>query len=119
MSVSVLLVDDHPGFRVLARKLLEADGYLVVGEAGDGVSAVAAAVALKPQLVLLDVQLPDRDGFEVARQLIQQVPDCQVVLISSRAACDYGHRVDRCGVRGFIPKDELCGAALAELLVAE
>jgi DNA-binding NarL/FixJ family response regulator len=117
MGVSVLIVDDHPGFRALARSLLEAEGYLVVGEAGDGGSAVTAAVALKPQLVLLDIQLPDRDGFEVARQLLQQAPHRQVVLISSRAACDYGHHVDQCGARGFITKDELCGATLAELLL--
>jgi DNA-binding NarL/FixJ family response regulator len=64
------------------------------------------------------IQLPDRDGLEVARQLLQQAPHCQVVvLISSRAACDYGHHVDQCGARGFITKDELCGATLAELLL--
>ncbi len=116
MGVSVLIVDDHPGFRSMARRLLEADGYLVVGEASDGASAVIAVAALKPEVVLLDVQLPDRDGIEVTRQLREHAPACQVVLISSRDASDYGRCLDECGARGFIPKSELSGAMLAELL---
>lgn len=117
MSVSVLIVDDHVGFRSLVRKLLEAEGYLVVGEAADGASAVAAAGALQPALVLLDIQLPDRDGFDVARQLKEHCPSSQIVLISTRDACDYGCRLDQSGARGFIPKSELSATILSELLL--
>ncbi len=69
MPTSVLIVDDHPSFRLSARRMLEAYGYTVVGEAEDGERALAAAEELKPDLVLLDVQLPDIDGFEVAERL--------------------------------------------------
>jgi DNA-binding NarL/FixJ family response regulator len=116
MGVNVLIVDDHHSFRILARKLLEADGYHVVGEVSDGAAAVAAVALLRPDLVLLDIHLPDHDGFEVTRQLIERVPTCQVVLISSRDASDYGRCLQQCGARGFIPKDQLCTAALTELL---
>jgi DNA-binding NarL/FixJ family response regulator len=116
MAINVFIVDDHHGFRILAHKLLEADGYHVVGEASNGAAAVAAVAVLKPDLVLLDIQLPDQDGFEVTRQLIEHAPTCQVVLISSRDASDYGRCLEQCGARGFIPKDQLCTAALTELL---
>ncbi len=118
MSINVLIVDDHADFRSLTRSLLEADGYVVVGEAADGTSALAAATVLKPALVLLDVQLPDRDGFAVAQELTKHSPEVQIVLISTRDACDYGRRLDESGVRGFIPKAELCPAALTNLLTA-
>jgi two-component system, chemotaxis family, chemotaxis protein CheY len=116
MGINVLIVDDHHGFRILARKLLEGDGYHVVGEASDGAAGVAAVAMLKPDLVLLDIQLPDHDGFEITRQLIERAPSCQVVLISSRDASDYGRCLEQSGARGFIPKDQLCTAALTELL---
>jgi CheY-like chemotaxis protein len=66
---TVLIVDDHADFRLFARSLLEAGGFEIVGEAQDGASALAAARALKPGLVLLDVQLPDIDGFAVCERL--------------------------------------------------
>jgi DNA-binding NarL/FixJ family response regulator len=65
----VLIVDDHDGFRSSARALLEAEGFDVVGEAGDAASALAAAARLRPEVVLLDIQLPGIDGFEVAARL--------------------------------------------------
>jgi DNA-binding NarL/FixJ family response regulator len=118
MATTVLIVDDHPSFRATARALLECEGYEVVGEAHDGVSALAAAAELHPQLVLLDVQLPDLDGFEVARRLLAQSngsgPD--IVLTSSRDGSDFGPLVAQSGARGFVPKAELSGAALAALL---
>jgi CheY-like chemotaxis protein len=118
MARTVLIVDDHPSFRATARALLESEGYAVVGEAEDGAAALARAAELRPQLVLLDVQLPDLDGFEVARRLLAASngsrPD--VVLTSSRDASDFGPLVAESGARGFVPKAELSGSALAALL---
>ena len=115
MPPTVLIVDDHARFRGFARRLLEADGFDIVGEAGDGASALAAVEALRPQVVLLDVLLPDADGFEVADQLMKGSQCPVVVLTSSREASDFGERLDRSPARGFIHKDELSGAALAAL----
>lgn len=115
MPRTVLIVDDHAGFRGFARRLLEAGGYTVVGEAEDGASALAAAEALRPQLVLLDVFLPDTDGFAVARRLADSGNGAVVVLTSSREAADLGARLDRSRAQGFIHKDDLSGAALASV----
>jgi DNA-binding NarL/FixJ family response regulator len=90
---TVLIVDDHAEFRGLARALLEADGFEVLGEAADGESALAAAASLRPELVLLDIQLPDVDGFEVAVRLVNAVDPPAVVLISSRSASSYRRRL--------------------------
>jgi DNA-binding NarL/FixJ family response regulator len=109
---TVLIVDDHADFRASASELLEAEGFDVVGCAGDGAAAVDLALRLRPQLVLLDVQLPDRDGFAVAAQLAREEQPPRVVLISSREAAAYGRRVAEAPVRGFIAKRELTGAAL-------
>jgi DNA-binding NarL/FixJ family response regulator len=112
MRPTLLIVDDHPGFRFLARKLLEAGGFQVVGEAADGLAAVAIARELRPDVVLLDIQLPDIDGFEVTSRLADGEAGPVVVLTSTRDRADYGERVERCGAHGFIPKAELSGAAL-------
>jgi DNA-binding NarL/FixJ family response regulator len=111
----VLIVDDHEPFRSVARELLESAGYVVAGEAADGAEALAAAEAESPDAVLLDVQLPDRDGFSVARAL-RAAGGPIVVLISSREEEDYGRRVADCGARGFIPKSKLSPAAFAALV---
>ena len=116
LPMTVLIVDDHPSFRANARALLEAEGFEVVGEAEDGASALRAAAELAPELVLLDVQLPDLDGFEVATRLTHDAGGPAVVLVSSRDGSDFGPLVARSGARGFIPKAELSGAALAALL---
>jgi DNA-binding NarL/FixJ family response regulator len=118
MPVTVLIVDDHAGFRSTARALLEAEGYEVVGEAEDGASALAAVAELHPEVVLLDVQLPDHDGFKVASCLVRGGNGRRptVVLTSSRDGSDFGPLVQQCGARGFVPKGELSGAALAALL---
>jgi DNA-binding NarL/FixJ family response regulator len=116
MARSVLIVGDHPGFRAQARVMLAAAGYDVVGEAADGESGVRVARELSPDVVLLDVQLPDITGFEVVR-LVHGEPDPPaVVLISSRDASDYGRRVERSGAQGFIPKAELSARTLAAVL---
>lgn len=112
----VLIVDDHAGFRAVARTLLEASGFAVVGEAADGSSAVGAVRSLQPDLVLLDVHLPDVDGCEVSKQLASERPRPVVVLISSREAADFGRRIEACGAHGFLAKSELTGAALVSLM---
>src|SRR5262245_27358923 len=115
---TIVVVDDHPTFRATARVLLEAEGFDVVGEAEDGASALERIAALRPEVVLLDVQLPDIDGFEVAERLARNGDRAQIVLTSSRDAADFGPLVERSGARGFVPKDELSGAAIAALLDA-
>ena len=114
--MTVLIVDDHPSFRSSARALLEAEGYQVIGEAENGTEGLAAARELHPQIVLLDVQLPDIDGFEVASRLTKDEAPPAVVLISSRDGSDFGHLVRDSGARGFIPKAELSGDAIAALV---
>jgi DNA-binding NarL/FixJ family response regulator len=113
---TVLIVDDHPSFRATARALLAAEGFEIVGEAEDGASALAAAARLRPDVVLLDVQLPDLDGFQVAARLTSNGTGPAVVLTSSRDGSDFGPLVERSGARGFVPKAELSGAAIAALL---
>ena len=113
---TILIVDDHASFRVQARALLEADGFSVLGEAEDGTTGLAAARSLCPDLVLLDIGLPDVEGFEVARALAVDGPPPWVVLTSSREASEYGPRLASSRVLGFIPKDELTGAAIRDLL---
>jgi DNA-binding NarL/FixJ family response regulator len=116
MAITVLIVDDHPSFRASARMLLEAEGFEVVGEAADGLTAIEAVHDLQPQMVLLDVQLPDIDGFEVAARLTANGSAPAVVLTSSRDVGDLGPLGESAQVRGFIPKSELSGAALEALL---
>lgn len=113
---TVLIVDDHAKFRAAARALLEAEGFEVVGEAADGPGAVAAVAAFKPEVVLLDVQLPVLGGLAVARQLAAGRHPPAVVLISSREAASYGPPLAAAPARGFITKSELSGATLASLL---
>jgi DNA-binding NarL/FixJ family response regulator len=113
---TVLIVDDHAEFRSLARALLEADGFAVLGEAADGESALATAAILRPELILLDIQLPDVDGFEVAARLAALADPPAVVLTSSRSASSYRRRLAESSVIGFISKGELSGEALAALV---
>ena len=110
----LLIVDDDRRFRAIARELLEADGFDVVGEADDGAAGIAAARALEPEVVLLDVLLPDLDGIEVARRLTGNGGPT-VILTSTRDASDYGSEVARSGARGFVPKDELSAERIASL----
>jgi DNA-binding NarL/FixJ family response regulator len=114
--MTVLIVDDHEPFRSTARLLLEADGYEVVGEAADGAAGLRAASELHPSLVLLDVHLPDLDGFDVAARLTGYDDAPRVVLTSSREGADFGPLIRRSGARGFIAKADLSGSAIEELL---
>ena len=113
---TILIIDDHSGFRVQARAILEADGFTVVGEANDGRSGLAAARAMRPDLVLLDIGLPDMEGFAVAKELAVDGPPPLVVLTSTREASSYGPRLASSRALGFIPKDELSGAAIRTLV---
>ena len=113
---AVLIVDDNARFRVRARRRLEADGYRVIAEAADGASALEAARVHRPDIVLLDVGLPDMSGPAVAQRLTSEPEAPAVVLTSTYDAADLGDRVDRCGARGFVPKAELSGARIHELL---
>ncbi len=114
MTRTVLIVDDHADFRAQACELLEAAGYEVVGSCPDGCSALEAISGLRPDVVLLDVQLPDIDGFCVMAQIQTLSERATVVLISTREAADYGGRVGRSGAAGFITKAELSAHALAQ-----
>jgi DNA-binding NarL/FixJ family response regulator len=116
MLPTILIVDDHAGFRRAARDALRADGFEVVGEARDGASAIAEAIRLDPAIVLLDIQLPDIDGFAVAARLGGFTRPPVVILISSRDAREYGGRVEGASARGFIPKSGLSGAAIRALV---
>jgi two-component system response regulator EvgA len=116
MNTTILIIDDHGPFRAQARALLVADGFVVVGEAADGASGLVAARSLRPDLILLDVGLPDIEGFDVASELALDGPPSAVVLTSSREASEYGPRLAASSAIGFIPKDELSGARIRALV---
>ena len=112
----VLLVDDDPRFRAVARSLLRAWGFEVAGEATSGREALDTASRLRPSIVLLDIQLHDLDGFDVTRRLLATPPAPAVVLISTREAIDYGRRIADSGALGFITKSRLSEDTLRALL---
>ena len=113
---TILVIDDHGGFRATARRLLERDGWSVVGEAADGRTGLAAAASLEPDVVLLDIGLPDVDGFTVAERLATGAGAPSIVLISSRDAETYRERVRSSPAAGFVAKQDLDGTALRSLL---
>lgn len=113
---TVVIVDDHADFRAQATELLQSAGYVVVGSCPDGRSGLDAIAALRPDVVLLDVQLPDIDGFGVMAQVDTLAVCPAVVLISTREAADYGGRVGRSGAAGFITKAELSAQSLAQVI---
>lgn len=114
--VTILIVDDHEPFRVFVRSMLGDEGFEVVGDAGDGESAVAAASTLRPDVVLVDVHLGDGiDGFEVARRLAELPVPPRVVLTSSRDRSAYDTRIAGAPIRGFLPKEELSPEAITRL----
>lgn len=113
---TILIVDDHASFRASARALLASEGYDVVGEAASGTVALQLAEELRPEVVLLDVHLPDLHGFEVTERLCELGDPPAVVLTSSRS--DYSEAARSTSARGFIPKDELSVASLDELLAS-
>jgi DNA-binding NarL/FixJ family response regulator len=116
---NVLIVDDNASFRAVARTLLESGGYRVVGEAGSAVAAVAVASATRPDVVLLDIGLPDRDGFTVCRELHAALPGTVIVFCSVRGAEEYRDAVDRSSAAGFLAKSRLSAAALAGIVAGQ
>ena len=116
MGKTVLIVDDHPSFRASARRMLEADGYQVVGEAADASSAVDAVRELQPDVVLLDIRLPDADGFQVAERLAANGAAPAIVLTSSRERSDFAYEIVASPADGFIPKSELSAEAITLLI---
>jgi DNA-binding NarL/FixJ family response regulator len=117
MGETVLVVDDHDGFRACVRQLLEGAGFEVVGEASDATSGIEAAAELRPDLVLLDVQLPDLDGVLASKRIAELNGSSAIVLTSSVDVSDIAGAMRDSPARGFIPKSELTGPALRELLV--
>jgi DNA-binding NarL/FixJ family response regulator len=118
MRPTVVIVDDHAAFRRFARRALELDVFDVVAEAGDGASAIEQVGALRPDVVLLDIRLPDVDGFVVAEELAATAAPPRIVLTSSREASDFERRLRRTPAVGFLHKSELSGAALTALVTA-
>ncbi len=116
MGRTVLIVDDHPSFRASARLLLESEGFDVIGEAEDGEGALEAVQQLAPQVLLLDVQLPDIDGFDVCERITAHAEHPTVIMTSSRDGSDFGPLVTTSGACGFVPKAELSGERVQELL---
>jgi two-component system response regulator EvgA len=113
---TILIIDDDPRFRMQARELLEADGFDVIGQASDGASGIEAARSLRPDFVLLDIGLPDIEGFKVAHDLAMDGPPPLVVLTSSRDARAYGRRLTNGDALGFIPKEKISGTAIRALV---
>jgi DNA-binding NarL/FixJ family response regulator len=116
VSRRILIVDDHAGFRASARRMLEAGGFEVAGEAEDAASARTAVRELAPDALLLDVQLPDGDGIALAAELAGNGKGPEIVLCSSRSADELGPALEESGAQGFLTKDDLSPAAIRELI---
>ena len=114
--MTLMIVDDHKSFRDAARRMLESAGFEIVGEAADGESALDAIPSLRPDVVLLDVQLPGIDGFEVATRLTERGGAPAIVMTSSREASDFGPLVEQSGARGFVHKADISGPAICAVL---
>lgn len=116
LNETILIVDDHPSFRAMAQVVLEAEGFVVLGTASDGESAVAETLRLAPDVVLLDIGLPDMSGFDVADRLRKAGSTAAIVLTSSRDGSDFGPLIAESGARGFVDKSELSGDAVRALV---
>jgi DNA-binding NarL/FixJ family response regulator len=116
VGATVLIVDDHAPFRRFARALLAAEGFVVVGEAADGAEALERVPRLRPDVALVDVHLPDVDGFVLTETLASLPFPPRVVLVSSREASAVRRRLETTSARGFLPKAELSGSALGALV---
>jgi DNA-binding NarL/FixJ family response regulator len=115
---TILIVDDHAAFRLEARQLLEAEGFTVIGEAADGEAALSLVRHKRPDILLLDIGLPDIDGFEVANRLADLHLPVSVILTSSRDESIYEARIGDATSLGFLRKDQLSGDAIRALMSA-
>ncbi len=118
MSERVLIIDDHAGFRASARKLLHQQGFEVVGEAGDAASGIEAVHDLHPDIVLMDIQLPDLNGVQASARIAALNGGSAVILISTHDLDDAKSALAESAARGFIPKSELDGAAIRALVAS-
>jgi DNA-binding NarL/FixJ family response regulator len=116
VAAGVFVVDDDAGYRVCLRRLLELEGYTVVGEAADGFSALAQVRDVQPAVALVDVHLPDIDGLELASRLTALPNGPLVILMSSYDGSDLAPYISQSAARGFVPKDELSREAIEGLL---
>lgn len=105
MSIRLLLADDHTMVRQSVRRSLEAEGFHIAGEAADGEEAVRLALELMPDVVLMDISMPVLDGVEATRQVRQQLPGTQVVVLTMHADADVVRRALRAGAAGYLTKD--------------
>jgi DNA-binding NarL/FixJ family response regulator len=119
MARSVLVVDDDASFRELATRTLRSWGFAVVGEAGTVAEALARADELRPEAALVDIGLPDGDGFGIARHFAALPWTVRVVLISSDSDAANHGLAARVGAAGFVPKDELLGPSLRRLMAGD
>ena len=104
MPTTVLIVDDHAGFRRAARTLLEAEGYAVTGESATGSEALAAVERLRPEVVLLDIGLPILNGIEAARQILGLVPKTKIMFLSQESSTDIVQEAMSLGAWGYVLK---------------
>jgi CheY-like chemotaxis protein len=116
MVRSILVVDDDAAVRGLIVRILRSRGHVVLGEAGSVAEALAQAGALEPDVALVDIGLPDGDGFALTRRLKDRQPALRVVLFSSDADLTNAAAAERAGAVGFLPKDELSSPALERLI---
>jgi DNA-binding NarL/FixJ family response regulator len=116
MPRSVLVVDDDAGFRALATRVLTSWGHAVIGQAGSVAEALAQAARLRPEVVLVDIGLPDGDGFSLTEQLVAMPWAVRVVLISAQGDRATAQAAQRAGADSFLPKDELSSARLRRLI---
>jgi len=116
VALRCLIVDDNPEFLVSARALLSAQGLHVVGTAATGAEAIWHAGALRPDVVLVDLQLGEEDGLEVARRLAEKTPATHVVLISAHANDDLTELAADSTAAGFLAKTALSADAITALV---
>jgi two-component system response regulator EvgA len=116
MCPRIVIVDDDAAFLETVRLLLESDGFEVVAEALNGVDGVAASAEHRPDLVLVDVNLPDIDGFEVVERIAGEADAPPAVLTSIRSEGDFGNLIDQSSARGFLSKTDISGDALRRML---
>jgi two-component system response regulator EvgA len=115
-SLRVLIIDDHALFRAAARELLERRGFAVVAEADSATSGLRTAEHIAPDAVLLDIGLPDGNGFDLCHALTQRNPELAVLLVSANEPHDHRERARECGARGFLLKSRLASEDLHRLL---